>query len=380
MRKLVILMIALGAGSADALYAQDVTGSWQGTLTGPQGGNPLRLVMQISKADGESLKAVMYSIDQGGQPINASAVNLNGSTLRITVPAIGGTYEGRLSADGNSIAGTWTQGAPAPLNLTRATPQTAWTIPEPPPPPKPMAADATLSFEVATIKPSNPATPGQSILVGRGGGNLFTTTNTTLNDLLTFAYGLHVTQITGGPGWLATERFDITGKPEQAGIPNAVQLRTMVRKLLGERFNLASHSEKRELSAYVLTVAKNGPKLTKSDSGGILPGFGGRGPGAIGVRNASMAEFADFLQARILDRPVVDQTGLSGRFDFTLEWRPDSIQSAALGPNAPQLPPEVESRANLFTAIQEQIGLKLDAGRAPVEVFVIDRVEKPTEN
>jgi uncharacterized protein (TIGR03435 family) len=243
-----------------------------------------------------------------------------------------------------------------------------------------MAADANLSFEVATIKPSNPETPGQSILVGRGGGNLFTTTNTTLNDLMTFAYGVHVTQILSGPSWLASERFDVMGKPEQAGIPNATQLRTMVRKLLVERFSLAFHNEKRELSAYTITVAKNGPKLAKNESGGILPGFGGRGPGAIGVRNTTMAEFADFLQARVLERPVVDQTGLSGRFDFTLEWRPETLQSAATGPNAPQLPPEVESRPNLFTAIQEQIGLKLEAGRVPVDVFVIDRVQKPSEN
>jgi uncharacterized protein (TIGR03435 family) len=379
-KKLALLMIAFAAGSANALYAQDVAGSWQGTLQGPQGGNPLRIVMQISKADGATLKAVMYSIDQGGQPITAGAVTLQGSSLKITVPAIGGAYEGRLSGDGNSIAGTWTQGAPAPLNLTRATPQTAWEIPEPPPPPKPMAADANLSFEVATIKPSNPETPGQSILVGRGGGNLFTTTNTTLNDLMTFAYGVHVTQILSGPSWLASERFDVMGKPEQAGIPNATQLRTMVRKLLVERFSLAFHNEKRELSAYTITVAKNGPKLAKNESGGILPGFGGRGPGAIGVRNTTMAEFADFLQARVLERPVVDQTGLSGRFDFTLEWRPETLQSAATGPNAPQLPPEVESRPNLFTAIQEQIGLKLEAGRVPVDVFVIDRVQKPSEN
>jgi uncharacterized protein (TIGR03435 family) len=380
MKKIVLLMMAFAAGSAGSLHAQNVTGSWQGTLQGPQGGNPLRIVMQISKTDGETLKAVMYSIDQGGQPLNASAVSLQGSNVKITVQAIGGAYEGRLSGDGNSIAGTWTQGAPAPLNLTRATPETAWAIPEPPPPPKPMAADANLNFEVATIKPSNPATPGQSLLVGRGGGNLFTTTNTTLNDLITFAYGLHVTQITGGPSWLASEKFDITGKPEQAGIPNATQLRTMLQKLLAERFSLTFHREKRELSAYRITVVKSGPKLTKSESGGILPGFGGRGPGAIGVRNATMPEFADFFQARVLDRPVVDQTGLSGRFDFTLEWRPDTLQTAALGANAPQLPPEVESRPDLFTAIQEQLGLRLEPGKTPVEVFVIDQVEKPSEN
>src|SRR5262245_31314561 len=208
-----------------------------------------------------------------------------------------------------------------------------------------MAADANLAFEVYTIKPSNPATPGQSILVGRGGSNLFTTTNTTLNDLVTFAYGIHVRQINGGPSWMESERFDVTAKPEQPGIPNATQLRTMVQKLIAERFNLVFHREQRELAAYTITVGKGGPKMAKNETGGLLPGCGGRGPGAVGVRNSTMAEFASFLQGRILDRPVVDQTGLTGKFDFTLEWRPDLALAPAGGPNGPpQLPPEIESR------------------------------------
>jgi len=377
MRKLALLVIVFSAAAGGTLHAQDITGSWQGTLQPPGGGPALRIVMQLSKAD-QGLKAVMHSIDQGAQPINAATVTLQGSTLKIAVPALGGNYEGRLAADGNSITGTWTQGAPAPLNLARATSATAWAIPEPPPPPTPMAANANLVFEVSTIKPANPEVRGQSILVSRSG--MFTTTNTTLNDLITFAWGIHARQIVGGQSWLESELFDITAKPEQTGIPNATQLRTMAQKLLAERFGLAMHTEKRELSAYVLTVGKTGPKLSKNDSGGNLPGFGGMGPGAIGVRNSTMAEFAGFLQARILDRPVVDQTGLSGKFDFTLEWRPDTTQSAPGANPPPQLPPAVESRPDLFTAIQEQIGLKLEASRAPVEVYVIDKVQKPSEN
>jgi uncharacterized protein (TIGR03435 family) len=335
-------------------------------------------VIQISKAADQSLKVVLNSIDQPAPPINAASATFQSPVLKFAVPAIGGNYEGRMSADGNSISGTFTQGAPMPLNLNRATPQTAWAIPEPPPPPKPMAANANLVFEVATIKPANPETRGQSILVGRGGSNLFTTTNTTLNDLITFAYGIHVRQIVNGPAWMESDKFDISAKPEQPGIPNVDQLKTMVQKLLAERFGLAFHSEKRELSAYVITVGKNGPKLAKNETGGNLPGFGGRGPGSVGVRNSSMAEFAGFLQGRILDRPVVDQTGLTGKFDFTLDWRPDLTQ---LPPGAnPQLPPEVEARADLFTSMQEQLGLKLEATKAQVEVYAIDKVQKPSEN
>src|SRR6185436_4072923 len=127
-----------------------------------------------------------------------------------------------------------------------------------------------------------------------------------------------------------------------------------------------------------INVGKNGPKLAKNDTGGMLPGFGGRGPGSIGVRNSTMEEFASFLQARILDRPVVDQTGLSGKFDFTLTWRPDQLPTP--GPNAPPLPADLDSRSDIFTAFQEQLGLKLEATKAPVEVLVIERVQKPSEN
>ncbi len=375
MKRLILWLMVFAAASGSVLYAQDITGTWQGTLTAPGGGQTLRIVMEVSRAQDQSLRAVMRSIDQGGQPINAGAVTLQGSTFRLTVPGIGGSYEGRMSGDGNSISGTWTQGGgPAPLNLARATPATAWAIPEPPPPPTPMAANANLAFEVATIKPSNPEVRGQSILVGRGGGNMFTTTNTTLNDLITFAWDLHARQIVNGPSWLESERFDVTAKPEQPGIPNATQLRAMEQKLITERFGLVFHKEKRDLSAYVITVVKSGHKLTKNDSGGILPGFGGRGPGAIGVRNTTMTEFASFLQGRLFDRPVVDQTGLSGKFDFQLEWRPDQLTGQ---PGGTPLPPEVEARSDIFNAFQEQLGLKLESTKAPVEVYVIDKVQKP---
>lgn len=378
MRKLMLWMTAFAVSCGGALFAQNITGTWQGALQPPQGAER-RIVIKISRADDESLKAVLYSVDPPAQPINASAVSLQGSSVKMAVATLGGNYEGKLSGDGNSISGTFTQGGPAmPLILTRATTETAWVIPDPPPVPKPMAADAKPNFEVATIKPSDPERPGQSILVGRGGTNLLTTTNTTLQNLIIFAYGIHPRQLTGGPGWLETEKFDITAKPDQPGIPNATQVTTMLQKLLEERFQLVFSREKKELSVYTITVGKGGPKLAKNESGGMLPGFGGRGPGSIGVRNSTMEEFAGFLQARIVDRPVVDQTGLSGKFDFTLTWRLDP--SAAPGADAPPLPPEFESRSDIFTAFQEQLGLKLEATKAPVGVFVIERVQKPSEN
>lgn len=365
----------LAALSLGVLLAQDMVGTWQGTLKAPNG-KELKMVSKISRAATEKLAATFYSIDQGGQAIPAGAVTQQGAALKIDIPAIGGSYEARLSGDGNTLTGTFNQGAPMPLVLVRATPETAWTIPEPPPPPKVMAADVDPSFEVATIKPATPDRPGQSILVDRAG--MFTTTNTSLKDLMIFAYGVHPGQIQGLPSWAESDKYDIVGKPDHEGMGNDVQIRSMMKKLLAERFNLVLHRENKELSAFTLNVGKNGHKMTVDENGGNLPGFGGRGPGSIGVRNSTMEQFAGFLQARIVDRPVVDKTGLSGKYDFTLTWRPDQ-----LGPtpaNAPPPPADLESRPDIFTAMQEQLGLRFQAEKTAVEVLVVDKASKPGDN
>jgi uncharacterized protein (TIGR03435 family) len=347
-------MVAFAALLASSLYAQNITGTWQGTLK--PGPRDLRIVLKISLED-DKLKAIAYNIDQGGQPIPASAITRDGSTIKMTVAAIGGSYEGRLSADGNSITGTWSQGAPLPLNLTRATPETEWTIPAPLPPPTLMPADATPGFEVATIKPSKPEARF-SLLVNRSG--LLTTTGTSVSDLIKFAYDVHPRQIARGPAWLETEKFDITAKPDTAGMPNPTQLKAMVQKLLADRFQLGFHREKKELSVYAITVAKNGPKLTKSESPLNLPGFG-LPPQRFIVRNASLAEVASVLQANLVDQPVVDQTGLgSTRYDFTLKFTPDLQQLSRQGApeTDPQPPPgDADAPPDLFTAFQQQVGL-----------------------
>ena len=132
MKKLLLRMIAFAALPGSALLAQNITGTWQGSLQIP--GRVLRTVFKISTTEKDTLKAVSYSIDQGGQPISANAVTRDGSAVEISIVGIGGTFEGKLSSDGNTIAGTWTQGPqPLTLNLKRATPETTWVIPEPPP-------------------------------------------------------------------------------------------------------------------------------------------------------------------------------------------------------------------------------------------------------
>ncbi len=376
MKKWMLCIIALAALSAGALFAQDLTGTWQGTL---QAGRELRIVIKISRTDTEALKAVMYSIDQSGQGISASAITLQGSTLKMSVAGIGGTYEGKLSADTNSITGTWTQGpSPLPLILKRTSSETAWTIPDPPARLKPMPADANPVFEVATIKPSQPGTPGKGFGVR---GRHFSTKNTSVSDIITFAYGVHARQITGGPVWLETDKYDLDAQPDGEGQPNDKQWKTMVQKLLADRYKLTFHRDKKELSVYAIVVGKTGPKLTKSDGDpNGLPALFFRRLGMLPARNATMADFAGLMQAAVLDRPVVDQTGLPGRYDFTLTWTPDEFQFGGLRADAPPPPANTDAPPDLFTAMQQQLGLKFDSVKAPAEVLVIDHVEKPSEN
>lgn len=364
---------ALAAFAACSLFAQDITGIWQGTLQTPQ--RDLRIVIKISKEQ-QGLKAVLYSIDQGGPGIGGSVAQ-QGGAIKIAVPGIGGTYDGKLDSDGVNIEGTWVQGNPLPLNLKHVTADAAWPIPEPVRP-KRMATDANPVFEVATIKPSRPEAQGHGFRVN---GRDFSTINTSLADLLTFAYGLHHHQITGGPAWIESEHYDLGAKPDGEGQPSDAQWKTMVQKLLADRFQLKFHHEKKELSVYAIVAGKAGPKLTKSegDPDG-LPALFFRRLGDLTVRNATMADFAQLMQGAVLDRPVVDQTGLSGRFDFTLNWTPDEFQFSGLGvkPSPPTDKPDAPP--DLYTAIQQQIGLKIDSTRAPVDILVIDRVEKPSAN
>jgi len=382
-KKFLLLVLTLAALcttvlSAQTLSAQDMIGTWQGSLQLPDG-KALRTVLKVTKGDGGALKGNFYSIDQGGQPIPASSIALQGSTFTYVIAMIEGKYEGKLSADGNTVTGEWSQGPnPLPLVLTRATKATEWNIPEPPPKLPPMAANADPEFEVATIKPSKPDQQGKGFMVK---GREFDTINTSPIDLITFAYGIHPKQIVGVPDWAGTDKYDLTAKPDGEGQPNDKQWKTMIQKLLANRFKFAFHHDKKELSVYTLVVAKGGSKMTKSegDPNG-LPGLFFHGLGDLPGRNATMADFAGVMQTAVLDRPVVDQTGLTGRFDFTLKWTPDESQFGGLGIKVPPPSDKPDAPPNLYQAIQEQMGLKLDPVKAPADVLVVDHVEKPSAN
>jgi uncharacterized protein (TIGR03435 family) len=362
--------------AATTVSATDIVGIWQGTLRVPQANRDLRILNKITRDEKGNLKVMDYSIDQGGMPMLANKASFEGGVLKFSIDAIGGTYQGTMSADGKTLTGTWTQGPGSlALNLDRVTPDAAWPIPEPP---KPMAADADPSLEVATIKPSDPNRPGRAFLWR---GNRFVTFNTTLNSLIGFAYDVQDKQVIGGPEWLNSDKFDIEGKPDTPGTPSREQLRTMLRKLLADRFQLKFHNDKRELPAYVLTAGKTEPKMTKDDtSPNGLPGLFFRQLGDLNVRNATMEDFVHLMQSAVLDRPVVDQTGLTGKWDFELKWTPDDSQFGSMGMRPPPPSDAPDAPPPLVTAIQEQLGLKLESGKAQVDVMIIDHVEKPSPN
>jgi uncharacterized protein (TIGR03435 family) len=358
------------------LQAQNLAGNWQGTLqAGPQ---KVRIVFKIA-LENDKLTASLNIVDRPSAPI-AATITQDGSTVKMTIPAANGKYEGKLSADGNSIVGTLTQGAPLALNLARATPETAWEIPGPPPPPKRMAPDANPAFEVATIRPSDPAHPEQIITLK---GAEVITTNQTVHALINLAYWIHPKQLTGGPAWTESDKFDVAGKPDAPGQPNVDQMKMMIQKLLADRFQLKFHLEKRDLPVYAITIAKTGAKLiTSQDDPKGIPGWGfGRSPSGttITFRNAPLSQVTAVLQ-NSMDKPVVDQSGLSGRYDFTVTFTPDPAQAALIGGPPPSAADNPDAAPNLFTAFQQQLGLKLESTKAPVDVMVIDKVEKPSEN
>jgi uncharacterized protein (TIGR03435 family) len=362
---------------APALHAQakedkDITGTWQGTL---EAGKGLRTLVKISKDDGK-LKAVMYSIDQGGQPIPVTSVSLQGSSVNFEIKALDVTYTGTLNPEGNAIAGNATQnGQTHFLNLEHVTTENAWPIPEPP---KSMAADAVPKFDVVTVKPSDPARQGKGFTVR---GRHVMTFNTNVNDLITFAYGLHAKQIVGAPAWFATDKFDIDGVPDVEGQPNTKQFKMLFQSVLTERFKLTFHHDQKELSVYALEVGKSGPKLTETIHNPNDPkNFLFRKLGALMVTNSTMRDFCDGMQAAVMDKPVVDHTGLTARYDFTLNWTPDESQFEGMGMKVPSATDDPNAPPVLSTAMQEQLGLKFEATKAPADVFVIDHVEKPSAN
>ena len=225
-------------------------------------------------------------------------------------------------------------------------------------------------FEVASVRPSRAdATNGGSSVNTRDGR--LTMTNVTLRQCIVAAFRVKEYQLSGGPGWLNSDRYDIVAKADQP----VKDLMPMLQTLLAERFQLAIHREGRMFQAYVLEVAKNGPKLEKAGPEGGSNTSSGRG--TITAQRTTMDRFSDTL-SRTMERPVVDRTGLEGAFNLKLEWTPDTAQPSKTSGDGK--PAESVLGPSIFTAIQQQLGLKLEGPKAPIEILIIDRAEKATEN
>lgn len=228
-------------------------------------------------------------------------------------------------------------------------------------------AQVTLPrFEVASVKPSGAARTDSSG-IGTGNGRL-DAHNVTLLRCIIGAYGIGPSEVTGGPDWLDSDRFDISGKAETPTNDDA-ELMLMLRDLLADRFKLVAHREVKTIPVFVLEVARNGAKMKASEGDANRNTRNSNTGVRMDIRNTDMEAFAHTL-AQQVDRPVVNRTGLKGTYSFTLEWMPERYGSANESSSAP----------SLFTAIQEQIGLRLRSERAPVEVLVIDSAEHPSEN
>ena len=257
-------------------------------------------------------------------------------------------------------------------------------------------APAAATFEVASVKPNKDGGPSS---VRATPGGMLTVTNNNLRNIIRNAFGITNAQIVGGPAWIDEDRFDITARA--AGPFTQAEGVVMLRALLAERFALRTHPESRELPVYRLALARKdgtlGPQMKKADvdcealfaavkAGGKMPPPGPNGslPCGLSVRpgqgiitgNAvAMEQLARNLTGGV-GRIVVDKTGLTGYYDLNVTFTPEPGQPQA--PGAPAAQPADPSAPSLFTALQEQLGLKLEPGREPIEVVVIDRVERPT--
>jgi uncharacterized protein (TIGR03435 family) len=257
--------------------------------------------------------------------------------------------------------------------------------------PQPAAVPAP-SFEVASIKPNK--TDDLRVML-RITPNGLTAMGVSAKFLIEFAYDIKDFQVSGGPGWIDSEKYDIDAKMDEANIEAIKKMtrdqaterrRLMLQSLLAERFKLKVTHSSKELPIYALVVAKNGPKLTKSADS--LPGATPRAqlgftPGELTGMSVPISLLVNQL-TREVSRQVLDKTGLQGNYNFTLRFTSErrlAPPGGTGGPGGPGDAPAPDSSGpSVFTALQEQLGLKLESQKGPVEILIIDSIEKPSEN
>jgi uncharacterized protein (TIGR03435 family) len=309
--------------------------------------------------------------------------------------------------DENGVCGSRRKRLPAELlvavaliafSLPTATPSHAQL-----PPQNTAAPSHAYEYEATTIKPSKGPGPGRKIGMWDAPDG-FSAWFITPQQIISIAYGVKSFQMSGGPSWLPSERFDIEAKMDAATAAaldkltqsqRALAQQQMLQALLADRFELTVHRETKQLTTYTLVIAKGGPKLQQAKPGDTYPNGGtypdGTHEGANSMRESPLGDItaqavsiARLVQSltQMLGYPVSDKTELKGVYDFKLRYTPDDRLQPPNGSTNARLPsPPTDSDApSLFDALQEQLGLKLESAKAPAEVIVIDHVEKPSGN
>jgi bla regulator protein blaR1 len=240
---------------------------------------------------------------------------------------------------------------------------------------------APTAFTVASIKP-NKSSDDRFMMRPMPGGGL-TATGVTLKLLIMNAYSIAGYQISGAPNWVGAERWDIEAKTEgvEGRLP-PVQFNVLLQHLIEDRFQMKARLERRKLPVYTLVAIRTGPTLKPHSADPDRP-FDRFGRGSASFTNVPVADLARDLSLE-LGRPVLDGTGLTGRYDFSLQWTPAPSEGGGeafgLAPRAEPPHPGDSNGPSIFTALEEQLGLKLKSGKGPVEIMVIDHVERPSEN
>lgn len=241
------------------------------------------------------------------------------------------------------------------------------------------AFDADPTFAVASVKLS-PEKEADEFPSTQIRGHRFVATHVSMNDLIGYAYGMHTEQIDHAPAWFGSERFDVEGVPDTEILPTRDEYRTMVQKTLVERFGLKFHTAQKLLTAYVLSVNNGGLKIQETVGQPYAAEGWGVSRGRMQVKNMSFAGVARVMQRMIFDRPVVDETGLKGRYTFDLRWHPDEVQFGQMkGLDVPS-DEGSEARDDIYTAARKQLGLNIQAKKTMVDVMVIDAASQPVAN
>ena len=359
--------LVLGA----ALPAQTITGVWQGKL--PSGDNP-RVVLKIEKASDGSLHGGYIRIDRSAEGMPLTTVTFAAPDFSVAQMYADVSYQGKLSSDGKSIDGVWTQGKQTyPLTLVLATAETAWKF-DGPAAATAMSATADPAFEVATIKPTPPE--GSPVIFNLR-ARQFISKGTSAKELIKIAYNVRGRQVLGGPSWIEDQKFDVTAQPDTPGVPSEEQNRLMVRKLLEDRFQLKVHIDQQMFPVMAVTMDKDSPALVRSD-----PEFNGHGSiyakqapdGQMTLQFAgnTIPQFIGLIMNFFQDRQLVDETGLTGLYDITLTVPANVFQGGSGGVG--------DERGNALIQAAQKIGFRFVPKKEPLKVIVVDHLEKPSAN